>query len=327
MFLPVLLMANLAAAHVIWKTPGSITFASADGADLWLIEAGGGLDAPKASLVRVSPSGTERVVTFSGHAFSPVADAENVYLVVDKDLVRVEKKPPYSWKRIAKGEVWPVGVAVDRDFVYLTNQTTKGLAGGPPDGKPSSVSRMRKSGGSLERLSSSSARNVVVDERNVYFGSETSLRAIAKEGGKERVLLEDAGSSPSLALDGDWLVTTRSGGASRLHTKSGKVEPLVDDVDIPLFVAAKEGTVYLGANLAFQGPGKPPVPAKILRLTPAPPETIWTDENQDRLAAMVLAAGRLYFALEPLGGTGGATLLAIPVSATRPAAVKAGSTR
>jgi hypothetical protein len=248
--------------------------------------------------------------------------------VVDKDLVRVEKKPPYPWKRIAKGEVWPVGVAVDRDFVYLTNQSTKGLAGGPPDGKPGSVSRLKKTGSSLERLSSSSARNVVVDEKNVYFGSETSLRAIAKEGGKERVLLEDAGSSPSLALDGDWLVTTRSGGASRIHTKSGKVEPLVDDVDIPLFVSAKEGTVYLGANLAFQGPGKPPVPARILRLTAgAPPETIWTDENQNRLAAMVLAAGRLYFALEPLGGIGGATLLAIPVSATRPATTKTGSTR
>src|SRR3954469_18500025 len=49
---------------LVWKTSGSVTFAAADGAEVWLIEASGGLEAPKASLVRIGPAGASRVTTF-----------------------------------------------------------------------------------------------------------------------------------------------------------------------------------------------------------------------------------------------------------------------
>jgi len=77
---------------LVWKTSGSVTFAAADGATFWLIEASGGLGAPKASLVRIGPAGVSRVVTFPGYAYGPAADKDYVYLVVDKDIVRVDKR-------------------------------------------------------------------------------------------------------------------------------------------------------------------------------------------------------------------------------------------
>src|SRR5258708_34985527 len=91
MLLAVLSMTHLAGrtmsaepAPVMWKTSGSVTFASADGADVWLIEASGGLEAPKASPVRLRPSGATRGVTVPGYAFSPSADRDYVYVVVDQ---------------------------------------------------------------------------------------------------------------------------------------------------------------------------------------------------------------------------------------------------
>jgi len=83
-----------------------------------------------------------------------------------------------------------------------------------------------------------------------------------------------------------------------------------------VFVAAAGGTTYLGANLAFQGPGKSAKPAEILRLRPGhTPECLWSGMN--RLTSMVLAAGRIYFTVEPLDGTEGASLLRIDAGGRR----------
>jgi hypothetical protein len=295
---------------LVWKTTGSVTFAAADGADVWLIDASGGLDAPKARLVRIGPGGAEAVATFSGYAYWPAADKDYVYLVVDKDVVRVDKRPPHATKVLRKGEVWPIGVAVEGEYVYFTNQSTEGLDGGPRHAELGSVARMKKSGGGFERLSDKTARNLVVDADNVYFSSSTSVCAVSKHGGAVRTLVADAGQTANLALDGEWLVYTRTNGVSRCNTKSGKIEALADGIDIPLFVAARDGAVYVGANFAFQGAGKPPKPAEILRLRPGQaPESLWSGMN--RVTAMVLAGGKLYFAVEGVEGTAGASVLRI----------------
>src|SRR5882724_9279402 len=93
---------------LVWKTTGSVSFAAADGAEVWLIEASGGLASPKASLVSIGPTGASRVVTLPGYAYWPAADKDYVYLVVDKDIGRVEKRPPHATKVLRKGEVWPM---------------------------------------------------------------------------------------------------------------------------------------------------------------------------------------------------------------------------
>lgn len=310
---------------LVWKTSESVTFASADGAEVWLIEAGGGLDAPKASLVRIGPAGVSRVGAFSGYAYSPAADRDYVYLVVDHDVVRVDKRPPHASKVLRKGEGWPVGVAVEGEHVYFTNQTTEGLDGGPPHGKPGSVARIRKSGGGFERLSGLTARNLVLDAANVYFSSETSVCAVSRRGGAVHTLVADAGQTADLAMDGEWLLYTRTNGVSRYNTKSGKTEPLADGIDIPLLVvaengaadngAAGDGAAYLGANFAFQGSGKPPKPAEILRLRPGrAPERVWS--GMSRLTTMVLAGGKLYFAVEGLDGSQGTSVLQLHVAST-----------
>lgn len=297
---------------VIWKTTGSVTFASADGADVWLIDASGGIDAPRARLMRIGPGGAEAVATFSGYAYWPAADKDYVYLVVDKDIVRVDKRTPHATKVLRKGEVWPIGVAVEGEYVYFTNETTEGLDGGPPHGKPGSVVRMKKDGGSLVRLSDLTARNLVLDAENVYFSSSMSICAVSKRGGAVRTLVANAGQPADLALDGEWLVYTRTNGVSRYNTKSGKSEPLADDIDIPLLVTAGDGAAYLGANMAFQGAGKPMTPAAILRLHPgAAPERLWSGMN--RLMTMVLAGGKLYFTVEGDIGAG-ASMMRLDVS-------------
>ena len=118
--------------------------------------------------------------------------------------------------------------------------------------------------------------------------------------------------SADLALDGEWLLYTRTNGVSRCNTKSGKIEALADGIDIPLFVAAGDGAAYAGANFAFQGAGKPPKPAEILRLRPgAAPERLWSGMN--RLTTMVWAGGKLYFAVEGVDGNAGASVLRIDV--------------
>src|SRR5689334_17459732 len=149
-------------AEVVWRTPHSITFGSADGDDLWLIDAGS-FEAPSPpALVHVGPAGAVRVTELPGLGFSPVADRDHVYVVSGHDLVRVDKRAPHKTTRLLQGEVWPVGVALDDESVYLTNQSTLGLSGGPPGGKPGSVARIRKSDGSVTRLAVANARNVVV---------------------------------------------------------------------------------------------------------------------------------------------------------------------
>ena len=298
----------------VWQTSGSVSFASADGAEVWLIETSGGLAAPKASLVRIGPAGASRVVTWPGYAYGPAADKEYVYLVVGKDIVRVDKRPPHVTKVLQKGEVWPFGVGVEGDYVYFTNQSTEGLDGGPRQGKPGSVARVRKSGDGFERLSGMSARNLVLDpdagKGNVYFSSNTSVCAIDKRGGAVRTLVADAGQMADLAIDGEWLLYTRTNGVSRCNTKSGKIEPLADGIDIPLFVAAGDGATYAGANFAFQGAGKPPKPAEILRLRPGQaPERLWSGMN--RLTTMVWAAGKLYFTVEGVDGNAGTRVMRI----------------
>lgn len=272
-------------AKVVWKSKGSVTFMAADGADVWLIEATGGLEAPKASLVRIGASGVSLIATFSGYAYAPAADGEAVYLVVGKDIVRVSKRPPYASTILRKGEVWPMGIAVDGESVYFANQSTEGLVGGPRYGRPGSVAKISKSGAGFVRLTEANARNVVLDANNVYFSSGTTVCAISKRGGSIRTLVQDIGQTPFLAIDGDWLVYTRSNGVSRVNTKSGKIETLAGDIDIPLFVAAADGVVYVGANMAFQGPGKPPKPAEVLRLhAGVAPERLWSGMN--RLTSM-----------------------------------------
>ena len=310
-----LAMAAAAKDPAIWNTRGSITFASADGDDVWLIDAGT-LESPVAHLVRIGPAGAVRVASLPGPAFSPVADAEHVYVVAGKDLLRVDKRSPHAMKTMVAGEVWPIGVAVDSESVYLANQTTQGLAGGPPGGKPGSVAKIKKTGGAVVRLTSETARGIVVDAENVYFASGTSVRAVGKRGGPTRALVSDIGATPSLALDGEWLIYTRDGGVSRVHTRSGKVEQLAGDIDIPLFVAASAGAVYVGANMAFQGPGTPPRPAEVLRLRPGgEPERLWSSLN--RLTAMVVAGPAVYVASEPMAGDGGGKVHRIEISAKR----------
>jgi hypothetical protein len=297
---------------LVWKTSGSVTFASVDGADVWLIEANGGVDAPKARLVRISSAGAEAVATFSAYAYWPAADKDYIYLVVDKDVVRVDKRAPHATKVLRKGEVWPVGVAVEWEYVYFTNQTTEGLDGGPPHGQPGSVARMKKGGGGLERLANKTARNLVLDADNVYFSSSVSICAVSKRGRAVRTLVADAGQTADLAIDGEWLLYTRTNGVSRYNTESGKIEALADGIDIPLFVAAGDGVAYAGANFAFQGAGKPPKPAEILRLRPGlAPERLWSGMN--RLMTMVLAGGQLYFTVEGVDGTAGTSVLRIDV--------------
>jgi hypothetical protein len=81
----------------------------------------------------------------------------------------------------------------------------------------------------------------------------------------------------------------------------------VSDLDIPLFVAAGNGAAYLGANMAFQGAGKPLKPAEILRLHPgAAPERLWSGLN--RLTTMVLAGWKLYFTVEGNVGAGASVM-------------------
>jgi hypothetical protein len=313
MILPIIVMmissAMMAAEPAaVWQTKGSVTFAAADGANVWVIDASGGIAAPKASLVRIGPSGASRVATFSGYAYSLAADEDFVYLVVDKDIVRVSKRPPHAQKTLKKDEVWPIGVAVGGDYVYITNQSTKDLDGGPRDGKPGSVARMKKNGDGFTKLSEVTARNIVLDANNVYFSSSTSVCAVPRNGGPLRTLVEDTGQESFLAMAGEWLVYTRSNGVSRLNTKRGKVEALAEGIDIPLFVAAANGTTYIGTNMAFQGPGKPPKPAEIIRLRAGrKPERLWSGMN--RLTSMVLAGGKLYFSIEPIDGSGGAKVL------------------
>jgi len=247
------------------------------------------------------------VAAVSGYAYSPAADKDYVYLVVDKDVVRVDKRAPYATKILRKGEVWPIGVAVEGEYVYFTNETTEGLDGGPRHGKPGSVAKMKKGGGSVERLSDLTARNLVLDAENVYFSSDMRVCAVSKHGGAVRTLVPSAGMTADLALDGEWLFYTRANGVSRFNTKSGKIEALAEDIDIPLFVAAGDGAAYLGANMAFQGAGKPLKPAEILRLRPgAAPERLWSGMN--RLTTMVLAGGKLYFTVEGDIGAGASVM-------------------
>ncbi|MEA2165549.1 MAG: hypothetical protein QOK37_3676 [Thermoanaerobaculia bacterium] len=297
-------------ASVIWKTKGSMTFMAADGADVWVIEASGGLEAPKASLVRIGATGATRIATFSGYAYSPAADGESVYLVVGKDIVRVGKRPPYATTILKKGEVWPIGTAVDGESVYFANQSTEGLVGGPPDGKPGSVAKISKGGAGLVRLTEANTRELVLDTNNVYFSNGTNICAVSKRGGPIRTLVQDTGQTPSLAVEGEWLVYTRSDGVSRVNTKSGRIETLADDIDIPLVVAAADGVAYVGGNMAFQGPGKPPKPAEVLRLRAGgAPERLWS--GMTRLISLVIASGKLYVAVEPMDGSDGSSLLRI----------------
>lgn len=307
------LRADTGDATVVWQTRGSLTFASANGNEVWLIDASGGLESPKATLMRIDASGASPVVTFRGRAFSPAADENAIFVVVDNDLLRVDKHPPHATKFLKKGELWPIGTATDREFLYFNNQSTEYLDGGPPNGKPGSVSKMKKDGGGLTRLASADAREIALDEKNVYFSNGSSVCAVSKSGGRVRTLVENTGLTPHLAIDGDWLVFTRSEGVSRVHTKNGRVESLADDIDIPLFVAAAGGVTYAGANMAFQGKGNPPKPAAILRLRPVhPPERLWS--GMTRLTTLVLANGALYFTVEPLEGTEGATVLRLDVA-------------
>ncbi len=302
------IVAQAATATEVWQTRGSVTFASADGGEMWLIDASGGLESPKADLLRIGAHGASRVTTFRGHAFSPIADPNFVFVVVDNDIVRVDKRAPHATKILKKGELWPIGTAVDKDFIYFTNQSTEYLDGGPRDGKPGSISKMKKNGDDLQRLASADARNLVIDEKNVYFSNGTSVCAVSKSGGRVRTLVEETGQLPFLAIDGEWLVYTRSEGVSRVNTKSGRIESLVDDIDIPLFVAATGGVTYVGANLAFQGPGEAAKPAEVLRLRAGhAPERLWSGMN--RLTTMVLANGALYFTIERVDGVAGATVL------------------
>ena len=297
-----------APATVVWKTDGSITFASALDGEVWLIAAEGGLAEPRASLVRVQGNAASRVVTFRGRAFSPTADETSVYVVVDHDVVRVDRKPPHATKVLAKREVWPIGTAVDGEFVYFTNQSTQGLAGGPPGGKPGSVARVKKTGGAVERLAEATARDLAVDAENVYFATEDRIRVVSKRGGKARTLVDQVHTLSSLSLDGDWLVYTTSRGASRVNTRTRKIEPLADGIDIPLFVAAGRGVAYLAANMSFPGPK----PAEVLRLQPGkPPERLWSGLN--RVTMLVLANGALYFSVEPIGAVEGSTLMRLDV--------------
>lgn len=302
-------------ASVIWKTKGSVTFMAADGADVWLIEASGGLEAPKASLVRIGATGATPIATFSGYAYSPTADGDAVYLVVGKDIVRVGKRAPHATTILRKGEVWPIGTAVDSESLYFANQSTEGLVGGPRDGRPGSVAKISKSGAGFLRLTEANARNLVLDANNVYFSSGTNICAVSKRGGPVRTLVQDTGHTPHLAIDGEWLVYTRSNGVSRVNTKSGKVETLADDIDIPLVVAAADGVAYAGANMAFQSPGKPPKPAEVLRLRAGgAPERLWSGTT--RLISLVIAGGKLYVAVEPMDGSDGSSLLRIDSAAT-----------
>jgi hypothetical protein len=306
-----------ASAEVVWRTPYSITFGSADGDDLWLIDTGDWESPHGPALVHIGPAGAARVAELRGAGFSPVADRDHVYVAAGHDLVRVDKRPPHTMLRLLQGEVWPVGVAVDDDSVYLTNQSTIGLSGGPPGGQPGSVARIRKSDGSVTRLATGNARNVVVDGENVYFSSDDTVRAVSRAGGPVRTLVAATGATSALALDGPWLVYTRQGGVSRVHTRDGRVEPLADGIEIPLFVACAGGAVYVGATLVFMGRDEPPKPAEILRVHPGrPAERLWTDAatSRLRLSLMIVAGRRIYFALGPLGGDG-ATLYRIEVPA------------
>jgi len=295
--------------EVVYGATGSIPWLTAEGGEVWLVESSGSLASPRSALLHVGPAGAERIVELAGFAFAPAPDREYVYLVLDKSVVRIARAAPHKIETLARNQIQPVHVAVTGDSLFWTNQSTQPLLGSTRPGRPGNVMRANRDGRNATILSTDEARELVVDADAVYYSSGISIRAVARGGGRPRVLVADTGGMPNLALDGKWLYFTREDGVSRVHTAAGRIEPVIEGITIPLFVAARNGWAFVGANAAVTRRGEMS-PAQLVRVSPDHrAEILW--EAPVRLRGLALGQSALYLAIEDedLRGIWGGTKL------------------
>jgi len=90
---------------------------------------------------------------FQAYAYGPAADKDYVYTGVARTSCVSTSGAPQCDEVLRKGEVRPIGVAVEGEYVYIhqPGSTEGARRGAGATGKPGSVARMGKSGDGFER--------------------------------------------------------------------------------------------------------------------------------------------------------------------------------
>jgi hypothetical protein len=291
---------------------GTLHHLQADGSALYWTSCAS-FDAP-CSLLRLARDASKPTVLAVRPSICAVAlDDASVYFASGEQILRVGKTGA-SPTVLAEG-IAVVDLQVAGGFVYAGVADTRDLDGPSASPHAGSFVRIPLSGGKRVVLGEHHAHNprMAVDQRRIYFLSDTWIDSIPVTGGTVDELVHDERNAmTSLALDGEAIFFT-AGGEVRRVAKSGGAVTVLYRAQIVLDVRAASGVLYATRNLAYDRSAVAET-AALVRIddihTSHPSSRVLTELHESPQALAVDPDG-VYLLLRPQGA-GPDRVLALP---------------
>jgi hypothetical protein len=229
-------------------------------------------------------------------------DAGHVYFGDGTRLLRVAKSGGAPSVIATDIAAWDIAIA--DDLIYVAVGDTRRMTGGNPNPRAGQMIRFTKDGArTVLGEHTSSMPRLAIDDRRIFFTTDTGVSAMPRAGGDVEQLAHDDRNPPmSIAIDDGNVYFSAGGEVRRVAKRGGTVDVLYRAQIILGLRVAADGVVYAARNLAFDR-GKIAERAALVRIRDGRADVLAEiDHAPQRLA---LDGAGLYDVLVGLGAESG----------------------